>query len=52
MPDDPPGMNGSAAAAEPMAASSVKLELTASRQLPAWMHEQGVSIAFTTYEAG
>ena len=35
-----------------MAASSVKLELTASRQLPAWMHEQGVSIAFTTYEAG
>jgi uncharacterized protein (TIGR03032 family) len=53
VPDDPLRTKGkAAAAAEPVAETPVKLELTASRQLPAWMHEHRLSLAFTTYEAG
>ena len=29
-----------------------KLELSASRQLPGWLAEEGLSLAFTTYQAG
>ena len=31
---------------------SLQLEISASRQLPAWMFEQQLSLAFTTYQAG
>lgn len=39
-----------AAAAQPPAARA--LELTPSRQFPAWLAEQQLSLAFTTYQAG
>lgn len=32
--------------------TDVKLEITGSRQLPAWMAENRTSLAFTTYQAG
>lgn len=45
MTDDTPDENASSASEE-------KLMLTPSRQFPNWMAEQGVSLAFTTYQAG
>lgn len=32
--------------------SSPQLELIGSRQFPSWLHEQGVSLGFTTYQSG
>ncbi|QNT70434.1 TIGR03032 family protein [Defluviicoccus vanus] len=37
--------------AEP-AAAGAKLEIAASRQFGSWLHEQRISLAFTTYQAG
>ena len=42
----------SPAGAAPEDAPEEKLVLTASRQFPDWLAEQGVSLAFTTYQAG
>jgi hypothetical protein len=33
-------------------APSPTIEVTSSRQFPEWLAEQGVSLAFTTYQAG
>lgn len=35
-----------------MSATAAQLEITSSRQLADWMAEQGISLAFTTYQAG
>ncbi|MBI4183884.1 MAG: TIGR03032 family protein [Proteobacteria bacterium] len=37
---------------EPADTPQPVLEITASRQLPSWLAEAGVSLAFTTYQAG
>lgn len=40
------------AADAPAGSEAEKLRLTPSRQFPNWLAEQGVSLAFTTYQAG
>ncbi|MGH9176881.1 MAG: DUF4915 domain-containing protein, partial [Vicinamibacterales bacterium] len=35
-----------------LAVATPKLEISASRQLPAWLAEQKLSLAFTTYQSG
>jgi uncharacterized protein (TIGR03032 family) len=35
-----------------MSASSSQFEMTSSRQLPEWLAQQGISLAFTTYQTG
>ncbi len=54
--ENPPAVVGTPGAtarvAEPSSGASAKLELMPSRQFPAWLAEQRLSLAFTTYQAG
>ena len=47
-----PTVPGETAESPPEAASDTRFEVTASRHFPAWLAEQQVSLAFTTYQAG
>ena len=48
----PPRAEGPQANTPPTSGAAPALELLASRHFPSWLHEQRVSLAFTTYQTG